>query len=465
MSIQVILVLYLLVIAGIGVYAAKFNKNMSDFLLAGRRLGLAMCAFTLAATHFGGGFVLGMGEGGYGQGYVQWWFGIGGGLGLILVGFLAPKMRELAFYTVPDYLEHRYGSRTLSLLGASFSLFSCIGILAAQIVATRGALSIIGITPLAGTIIASLIFIIYTAFGGLWAATLTDFVQIIVAAVGVVLAFIISLRSAGGWSVIVEKVSNIPDLPAGYFNIFGTFDWTLIAGLFLPILLMCLIDQSTYQRFLSAKTPKIAQQSCTIAGIFILVFTIFPTASGIIAKSINPNLENASEAIPFLISDVFPAAVAGLFIAAIIAAIMSTADSILTAATSHITNDFYVKSLKMKGKEEDPKKLLFLSRFWVVVVGVVSIFMALVIPGIINLLMISYTIFTAGVFMPVVGGFLWKKGTIQGAFSSIAVASIMVFLSYFNVIAPPIPVEVIGILTAFVVYVIVSLATYKPQEV
>lgn len=95
---QIILVIYLIIMFGIGIWANKYNNDMTDFLLAGRRLGIGLASFTLAATYFGGGYVVGLGETAYGSGLASWWNGIGGGIGLILVGLMAYKMRGLALY-------------------------------------------------------------------------------------------------------------------------------------------------------------------------------------------------------------------------------------------------------------------------------------------------------------------------------------------------------------------------------
>jgi hypothetical protein len=98
-----IIIIYLSIILAVGFWANKYNKGMTDFILAGRRLGLGLATFTIAATYFGGGYVLGLAEAAYQNGIVAWWFGIGGGVGLILTGFLAGKVRAMNIYTIPDF--------------------------------------------------------------------------------------------------------------------------------------------------------------------------------------------------------------------------------------------------------------------------------------------------------------------------------------------------------------------------
>lgn len=98
-----IIVIYLVLMLAIGFWANKFNKGMTDYILAGRRLGLGLACFAIAATYFGGGYVIGLGEAAFLDGLVAWWFGIGGGIGLILTGFLAGKVRAMNIYTIPDF--------------------------------------------------------------------------------------------------------------------------------------------------------------------------------------------------------------------------------------------------------------------------------------------------------------------------------------------------------------------------
>ncbi|MFW6238754.1 MAG: sodium:solute symporter family transporter, partial [Halanaerobiales bacterium] len=192
------IVIYMAILLAVGYWANKKIEVMDDFLLAGRRLGLLLTAGALAATHYGGGMVMGGGEYGFIHGISGTWYGISCGIGLILLGFLtAGRFRSLAFYTVPDYLEHRYGGKTIRVLGAVLSLVAIIGIIAAQVLSAQGALAILGFEGNTAAIIAAIIFIIYTALGGLWAASITDFIQVIIAGVGVVVASALVLNDTG----------------------------------------------------------------------------------------------------------------------------------------------------------------------------------------------------------------------------------------------------------------------------
>ncbi|MGB3996257.1 MAG: sodium:solute symporter family protein, partial [Acetomicrobium sp.] len=217
-----IVIFYMLAMLLVGWWVGRvYIKGMTDFLLAGRRLGIVLCAATLAATHFGGGAVMGGGEYGFKYGLSGAWYGVSCGIGLILLGLVtAKKFRDLAFYTVPDYLERRYGGKTIRALGSLLSIVALIGILAAQVLSARGALGILGITGNTGAIIATLVFIIYTTAGGLWAVTITDLIQMLLAAIGVILAANVVLGHTGGFGGM-ELLLQSKGVGPEYFSFWG----------------------------------------------------------------------------------------------------------------------------------------------------------------------------------------------------------------------------------------------------
>ena len=197
-----IVAVYLAMMLGVGVWCSRTKiTGMTDFLLAGRRLGVVMGAGALAATHFGGGMVLGGAEYGYTYGISGVWYGVSSGIGLLALGFFtAHRFRELALYTVPDYLQTRYGGKMVRLLGAALSLTALIGILAAQVNAAGQAFSILGISSEIAPVIAVLVFITYTVLGGLWAASITDVIQLTIGAVGVAIAATIASPPLKMWA-------------------------------------------------------------------------------------------------------------------------------------------------------------------------------------------------------------------------------------------------------------------------
>ncbi len=461
-----IIAAYFVIVFGIGFYASRFVKSSTDFLLAGRRLGLLMVTATLAATHFGGGFVMGGGQDGYLVGLSGVAFAIGTGLGLIILGLVAAKpLRKMALFTVPDYLEIRYKSKIVRALGALLSLVAIVGIVAAQVGASRGALTILGISPQAGAIVATILFIAYTAFSGMWGVTLTDGIQIIIIFIGLPIAAVLGVQNAGGWAAMRETIAAL-ELAGGaesFFSLTGR-GVPVMLGIIIPVIMYDLIGQDFYQRLFSAKDENIARNASILAGFVLLTFGAFPAIAGMAARAIFGEIPATASALPMLITHVLPVGVGAVVVAAILAAVMSTADSLLIAGTSHITNDFYIKLFKPE-LEGDTKKLLGISRMWTVILGVVALFVALAMPGIIRVLIFSYTMYASGVFVPVVLGILWKGGNEKGAIAGIffgsitGLAGVMKWISYGTV-----PVIVAGGLVSLIAYVIVSLVTKQEES-
>ena len=468
----VIMIIYFAIIFGVGIYATRFIKDNTDFLLAGRRLGLLLATAALCATHFGGGFVMGTGEWGFEYGLTGMSYAIGVGLSLVILALVAAKkMRKLALFTVPDYLELRYQSKVVRLLGALLSLIAIIGIIGAQVWASRGALAILGIDPTTAAIIATLLFIVYTVASGLWGVTLTDAIQLLIIFIGVPIAGILGIQSAGGFAGVRENIAGLQMEVAGdaFFSPLGA-GLGLVLLAIIPTIMYTLIGQDFYQRLFAAKDEKTSYNAAILAGIILMIFAIFPTIAGMASRGIFGDSIAPSEAIPMLVSEVLPAGLAAIIVAAIIGAIMSTADSLLVAGTSHITNDIYVKLINPEA-EKDTKKLLVISRVSTLIIGLLALVMALTFEAIIGLLLMSYTLYAAGVFIPVVLGLYWRRGTAAGAIAGIVGGSIigiageMGWIDFSQIaVIGQLPIIVTGALVSLVFYLVFSFLTEAPKD-
>ena len=456
-TILVVLIFYFVLMLGVGIWANRFNTDVDDFLLAGRRLGLIFSSCALAATYFGGGFVIGIGQMAFEKGMVAWWNGIAGGLGLILVALMAGKMRDMALYTVPDYLGKRFNSQTIATISSILSLVALVGILAGQVSAARNIFAALGMDPVIGGFVAAIIFVIYTSIGGLWAATLTDFIQIIIAGVGCIAAALIVISNTGGWEATAAMINNV-NPPETFFNLFGSDGVSFILWLTLPLILYTFIGQDVYQRIFASKDGKTARNSCIVAGIIIIIITVFPALMGMSSRGMFPDLKDTGMAVPTLILEALSPFMAGIVLAAVMAAIMSTAASILTAATSHVINDVY-RQLMHKGEEQDSKRLLAMSRIWTLIIGALAIGLSFLVPQIVKLLLMSYTLYTSGVFIPVVGGFFWKGATREGALAALFTGTAIAVASIAGVSFFGIPTEIFSGLVCLVIFVAVSTAT------
>ncbi len=450
-----IVVLYLAGLLAIGWFAnRRLIGSMTDFLLAGRKLGLLLCAGAMAATHLGGGALMGGAAYGFDHGVSGVWYGIATGLGLLgLATLTARRFRALSLFTVPDYLESRYGGKIIRLLGALLSLLALIGILAAQVSAAGGAFAIIGLDPVAAATVATAVFVLYTAFGGLWAATISDIAQIAIAGTGVLIAAVIVLLEAdalGGLASLLAQRSVDPE----YFSVVGIGPATVM-WLLLPTVMYTLIGQDFYQRLFAAKDAVTASRAAWLGGVFLILISAAPVVVGMGARGLS-DLQDGTQSIPWVLQQLLPPLLGGIVLAAILAAIMSTADSLLTSAASHVVKDLWIETFEADAIGEE-KKLLMISRISTVGIGLASLAIALAIPGIITLLIYSYTLYTAAIFVPVLGGVLWKGGNRAGALAAIgsgAAVGIIGIVTKAQVLG--VPTEIYAAAVSVVVFVMVS---------
>lgn len=464
----VVLAVYMFFLLGISFYARKFIQTTTDFLLAGRKLGLILLTATLAATHYGGGFILGEASWGAKYGLGGIWYGLACGVGLILLGFtLAKPMRALLVFTVPEVLELRFQSRSLKLLSAFLSLAAMIGIIGAQVWASSAIFETLGMDGTWGAILSTLLFVAYTAFSGLWAVALTDFVQVVIGAIGVTLATALAYVKMGGFEGLkaaLEKIENLPQAPESYFN-FVSPGAALIFLTLAATTMYTLIGQDFYQRLFSAKSPAIARSGAVLSGLFLVLLSFVPALAGMFALALSSDpqalLANPKNAVPQLLFTMLGSGLGAIFIAAILAAVMSTADSLLSSATAHVVKDFYQGTINPNASDQS---LLRLSRITTIVVGVLALIVALNVKSIIGLLIYSYDIYTAGVFVPFILGLYWKRATKEGALAGLVSGMVVVLLAITKTIefAQQEYMYVSGALASLVVMIAVSLMT-KPQ--
>ncbi len=454
-----IVTIYLAAMLAVGVWCSRTRvTGVTDFLLAGRRLGVVMGAGTLAATHFGGGAVLGGAEYGYTHGLSGAWYGISTGIGLLALGFLTARaFRKLALFTVPDYLERRYGGKAIRLVGAVLSLAALVGILAAQVNAAGRAFEILGIGGPLAPVLAVVVFVTYTALGGLWAATISDMVQLAIGAAGVAIAAaVVWVRASAGGGLTALLEAN--GVSSSYFSAFGDGP-SFVLWLLIPTVMYTLIGQDFYQRLFATRDATTARRAALIGGTFLILVSVLPALVGMGARALAGVPMEPGGALPWVLRELMHPALGGVILAAILAAIMSTADSLLTSATSHVVNDIWIETL---GRSGDESRLLALSRWITVAVGALALVLGLILPGIVTTLIYSYTMYTAGVLVPVIGGVIWKRGTRAGALSAaVAGSAVALFGLTTDLDLAGFPTEVYSALVSALVFVVVSLSTAR----
>ncbi|OPJ55238.1 sodium:solute symporter family protein [Alkalithermobacter paradoxus] len=454
-----IVIIYLGIMLYIGWYSSKKIESNEDFMVAGRRLGPIMMAGTLAATEVGGGSSLGVVEKAYGEwGMSSIWYVLAMGVTFVILSFVAPKLRNSLVKTVPEYFRRRYGEAP-GFITAIIMILPLIGLTAIQFIASAVVLSVMtGISYKTAVVIVAIIVTIYSVLGGLWSVTLTDFIQMFLIVGGMMLVVPFALNSAGGWSNVVST------LPAEKLSLTEGIGWKTIISLIVMYTASFAVGQEAVQRYYAAKDEKAAVKGSLIAAGVYLVFAFIPAILGLITFSMVQNgtidatnimTNGARYALPTLAVHTMPPVLVGLLFAGLISATMSSADSDLLGAGSIFANDIYKIYIN---KDADDKKVLRVTQYVMVVIGILSMIVALTnTNSIINVLMFSFTLRAGGAFFPYILGHYWKKASWIGTISSLLVGSIAVVLVEKNIVSffgldPIFP----GLLFSLIVFVLFS---------
>ena len=428
LTVTVIVVLYLLVMLFIGWYSSKKITSNTDFMVAGRRLGPFLIAGTPAATEIGGGSSLGVVQQGMqNHGISAAWYIITMGFAFVILTFLAPKFRAATVKTVPEYFRRRYG-KSAGLITAIIMLLPLIGLTAGQFIASSVILStMLGISYKTAVIIVALVVTIYSIMGGLWSVTLTDFIQVFLIIIGMIIAVPFAMNLAGGWSNVVANV------PAETFDMFKGYSPMAVISLTIMYVATFTVGQEAVSRYYAARDGKAAKQGSILAAIINFIYAFIPAVLGIITLAlINMGKFNAEDfadvgaryALPVLAMEAMPAIICGLLFAGIISATMSSSDSDLLGAGSIFANDIYRAVLKPDATSEDVMKV---TKIVMAIVGVVSMLIALFnTSSLVNLLMFCFTLRAAGAFFPYVLGHYWTGASWAGTIASLISGSIVV---------------------------------------
>jgi SSS family solute:Na+ symporter len=397
----VIVVVYFLAMIAIGVWSRKKARGAANFFVAGRSGSSLFITGSLLATIVGGSATVGMAGLGFSRGLTGMWWLLVGSIGLIVLGiFLAGKVRQFGLYTLPELVEKQYDKR-IGLAVSILIVVSWVGVIAAQIVASGKILSVLGMgDPAMWMIIFSAVFIAYTVIGGQYSVIRTDVIQAVIIFLGIFGGLALVLTRVGGWGGLEEA------LPAGHFAfpISESFGGYELVSLLLLVGLTYVVGPDMYSRLFCAKDSRTARTSVFWAAALIIPFALGITLIGMGASALFPGI-SPEQAFPTMITEVLPPLLGYIVLAALLSAVMSSADTCLMTASTILAVDI-VGRFKPSLSQD---KLLKLSRWGIVGLGLVSLLLALVLKGVISSLLFAYTVYTCGVILPVLAGFYKDK--------------------------------------------------------
>ncbi len=430
--------LYLLVTVLIGWWASRFVKNTADFVVAGRSLPFYMVTCGLFAEWFGSETLMGSTkefvEGGI-LAVIEEPFGAA--LCLILVGLLlARPLYRMNLLTFSDYFRLRFDEKT-EITSAIMIVPSYFGWVAAQLIALAIILNVIVGLPINyGIFICAAMVTFYTYVGGMWAVSITDFVQTIMIVVGLAFVMFDVVGKVGGFGTLVASQ------PEGFFRFYPkentTMHWVEYAAAWLTVGLGSIPQQDVFQRVMSAKDEDTAARSSFASGILYLTIAFMPLFIGLAGKKLYPELVAEGQDIQMLIPQMVlqhgNLLVQVLFFGALLSAILSTTSGAILAPATVIGENL----VKPFWKDRSDEQTLFIMRLSVVFVTLVSVWVATQSNDIFDLVRQSSSISLVGLFIPLMAGIYWKKTTSIGATASmISGMGVWAYFEFFHHIEFP----------------------------
>ena len=400
-----VLLVYAAILMAIGLWIGRRVRSSADFFVASRRLGPSLLFSTMLAANIGAGSTVAAAGLGYANGLSAWWWVGSAGLGsIVLALWIGPRIRRIAaeqdLRTLGDYLEYRFGEQ----VRATITILLWMGtlcILAAQIIGIGWILNVvIGLPPWMGCVIGGGVVIVYFTAGGLLTAAWVNAVQLVVLLAGFIVALPLAVTATGGWSDIYEATRTVD----AYWNVWqgGGSGWFYLVMLGPAFIISPGLLQKTY----GARDDRTVRLGIGLNAAVLLVFAAMPPLLGMIARSVEPGLDNPELALPTLLMDVLPPAVGALGLAALFSAEVSSSDAILFMLATSLSQDLYRRYVD---PEATDRQLLSVARRAAVAGGILGTGLAIIAASIVSVLQLFYTLLTVSLFVPVLGGLYTRR--------------------------------------------------------
>ena len=482
-----VIILYLLFVLFVGIKFSKTNKTTEDYYLGGRKLGPLVTAMSAEASDMSSWLLLGIPGLAYASGLADpFWTSLGLAIGTYFNWLIvAKKLRRYSQInnsaTIPAFFSNRFGDdkNILSLISALVIIIFFVPYTASGFSACGKLFnSLFGVDYMVAMIIFALVIIAYTTLGGFLAASTTDLIQSIIMTIALATILFYGASQAGGWGAVFENAKSL----SGYLD----FNNMISGGEVAPYNLLTKISTMAWGlgyfgmphillRFMAIEKEEKLSLSRRIASIWVVIAMFTAIIIGFIARAMSANgaievlddPETAIIKISELLSShgVFTACVAGLILAGILAATMSTADSQLLAAASSASDDIYGKFF---AKGQDNKKNMLIARIAVVVMSVIALFIAAdPDSSVFQIVSFAWAGFGAAFGPLMILALFWKRTNKYGALAGMISGGVMIFVWKFLV--KPIG-GVFGIYELFpgfivslIFIVVVSLMTPAPE--
>jgi solute:Na+ symporter, SSS family len=424
---------YLALLMFISVRKSLVIKNQEDFMVAGRSVPTYKLVGTLLCTWIGSGSLLAGAGLAARVGFAELWMAAGAWVGIIIVFFLAARVRRIAQFTVPDILELRY-NKWARILGTIVIVIAYTTIVGYQFRGGGFVLNLVADIPeWQGVILTAAFIIAFTAFAGMLSIVSVDIINGAVITAAVLLAVPLVYINLGGAEHFVATLN------PSHLTLFGDYNFLWAMGIFFPTFLLLMGESNMYQKFFSARDEKSAKTAVVwwvigtiivetaIASLAIFSFSYFNLLSPDspfylpIEQSERIILHTAR----FGTEVGIPLFGGLLLIMAAVAIITSTGNSFLLAPSTNLTRDIYQRFLNPSASD---KQIVVFQRLMVLLLGIFAYLLLTQFRTILDMAFTAYTMVGAGLTPALLAAFLWKRVTTAGGVASIATGMGMTML-------------------------------------
>ncbi|MEX1139104.1 MAG: sodium:solute symporter family protein [Bacteroidota bacterium] len=420
-----IVLLYVAAAAWAGMIVRRRVTHISDFLVAGRRIRYNLGVATLVATELGLVTMMYFAEQGFRFGFAAFIIGVIWASAYFLIGktgFVVNRLRELEIVTITEYFSVRY-ARGVRILGAILLIIA--GVLSLGVFLKLGAVFIVHFLdiPIASihitTTLLLILVLIYTALGGMISVVLTDFIQFVFLAFGMVITTVLVL-SGDGLVGFFDRAAGV--YAAQGFDPFShpEYGWWFIAYWSVFAVSGCVLWQPVAQRILSSENPAINRSIFRSTGMMFMGRAFFPIIWGIGAALMYGVQSDPAGGMPRLLAEILPIGVLGLVTAGMFAAMMSTDSSYILAWGTIIVQDFL--DPMRRTPFSDAARLKW-TRGSIAVIGILMLVFGIwyeLKESAFRYLLDVTTIYYAGGLPALVGGIYWERATTGGAYAAFA---------------------------------------------
>lgn len=457
----VIVAAYLLAMVSIGVYSVKRIKNAGDYFVGGHSFGPMVLMATVCATIIGGSGLMGRAGVAYSSGFKAILTAVPYLLGMFLFSAISGRISSVGIKynitSIPELFEKRFGKSAKVIL-AGLIAFTMMGTVASQVTATATIINMLGgdlgLSYEVGALIATVVFMVYTATSGLFGVIYTDVLQFYMLLLFVyILIPVASLFHLGGFSNFTANLD--PALVTPYMD--GS-----ILGDIVTYLVFTMAGAEMWQRAFAAKDSKAAKKGMFLGtsvygATIILVFFMGIAAHQIVGEDILAQYGSTDAVVPALAIKVLPVGLTGLALAGMLSVIMSTADSYLLVSVQSVVRDILGTLFPSMAEKTEIR----LSRLFSVILPIGALIIALYIKNAYNILMFAWSFYAASCGLPAFAALYWKKATKQGILAAMA-AGFVVCIGWKQLGQPfGLGAAVPGTIACAVALVAVSLLTYK----